>query len=111
MSKPRATVARKNSLATGRNLEQNLTQRGKHLPLVGTGFNPNVFSPCKDDSGHVGMVTVAGRGCPAGLGWISGPGGGGQGTWARAPCRCPEQGEKKVWIQFGCLVLIHAVGI
>ena len=26
---------------TGRNLEQNLTQRGNHLPLVGTGFIPN----------------------------------------------------------------------
>ena len=41
------------------------------------------------------MVTVAGRGCPAGLGWISGPGGDGHGTWARAPGRCLEQGEKK----------------
>ena len=40
-------------------------------------------------------MTVAGRGCPAGLSWISGPGGGGLGTWARAPGRCPEQGEKK----------------
>ena len=30
---------------------------------------------------------MAGWGCPAGLGWISGPGGGGQGTWARAPGR------------------------
>ena len=25
-------------------------------------------------------MTVAGRGCPVGLGWISGPGGGGLGT-------------------------------
>ena len=38
---------------------------------------------------------MAGRGYPAGLGGISGPGGGGQGTWARAPGRCTEQGEKK----------------
>ena len=38
---------------------------------------------------------MAGGGCLAGLGWISGPGGGGLGTWARAPCRCPEQGEMK----------------
>ena len=42
-------------------------------------------------------MTVAGQGCPAGLGWISRPGGGGLGTGsgARAPGRCPEQGEKK----------------
>ena len=40
-------------------------------------------------------MTVARRGCPAGFCWISGPGGGGLGTWARAPGRCPEQGEKK----------------
>ena len=40
-------------------------------------------------------MTVAGRGCPVGLGWISGPGGGGLGTLARALGRCLEQGEKK----------------
>ena len=38
---------------------------------------------------------MAGQGCPAGLGWISGPGEGGLVTWARAPGRCLEQGEKK----------------
>ena len=82
---------------TGRNLEQNPTQRGNHLPLVGTGFNPNVFSPCKDDSGHVEMVTVAGRVCPAGIGWISGPGGGGQGTWARA-----SAWSREIFMGFRC---------
>ena len=41
------------------------------------------------------MVTVAGRGCPAGLGWSSGPGGGGQGTWARAPGRCRSRERRK----------------
>ena len=38
---------------------------------------------------------MGGQGCPAGLGWMSRPGGGGQGTSASAPGRCPEQGEKK----------------
>ena len=94
MSKPRATVARKNSLADNRKKPwAEPDSEGNHLPLVGTGFNP--INLVHLDSSHVGMVTVAGRGCPAGLGWISGPGGGGLGTWARAPGRCPEQGKKK----------------
>ena len=49
----------------GRNLEQNRPQKGNRLPLVGTGFNLVHL-----DSSHLG-------------------------TWARAPDRCPEQGEKK----------------
>ena len=94
MSKPRATVARKNSLADNKKKPwAQPDSEGNHLPLVGTSFNP--INLVHLDSRHVGMVTVAGRGCPAGLGWISGPGGGGLGTWARAPGRCPEQGEKK----------------
>ena len=97
MSKPRTTVARKNSLADNRKKPwAEPDSEGNHLPLVGTGFNQIYWVHL--ESSHVGMrwqVTVAGRGCPAGLGWISGPGGGGLGTWARAPGRCPEQGEKK----------------
>ena len=85
MSKPRATVARKNSLADNRKKPwAEPDSEGNHLPLVGTGFNPIYWVHL--ESSHVGMrwqVAVAGRGCPVGLGWISGPGGGGLGTWAR----------------------------
>ena len=92
MSKPRATVARKNSLADNRKKPwAEPDSEGNHLPLVGTGFNP--MNLVHLDSSHVGMrwqVTVAGRGCPAGLGWISGPGGAGLRTWARAPGRCSD---------------------
>ena len=47
---------------------------------------------------------MAGQGCPAGLGW---PGVGGLGTWARAPGRCPEQGEKKenMFREFRCSLI------
>ena len=38
---------------TGRNLEQNRTQRGNHLPLVGTGFSPMYW--VSFESSHVGM--------------------------------------------------------
>ena len=89
MSKPTATVARKNSLADDRKKPwAEPASEGNHLPLVGTGFNP--INLVHLDSSHVGMVTVA-----AGLGWICGPGGGGLGTWARDPGTCPEQREKK----------------
>ena len=97
MSKPRATMASKNSLADNRKKPwAEPDSEGNHLPLVGTSFNPIYWVHL--ESSHVGMrwqVTMAGRGCPVGLGWISGPGGGRLGTWARAPGRCPEQGEKK----------------
>ena len=75
MSKPRATVARKNSLADNRKKSwAEPDSEGNHLPLVGTGFNPIYW--VHFESSHVGMrwqVTVAGGGCPVGLGWISGP--------------------------------------
>ena len=40
-------------------------------------------------------MTVAGRGCPVGLGWISGPGGGGLGTRARGSRQVPGAGREE----------------
>ena len=84
MSKPRATVARKNSLADKQ--EETLSRTGLGGGTICRWLAPVLIQMnlVHLDSSHVGMVTVAGRGCPAGLGWISGPGGGGLGTWARS---------------------------
>ena len=57
MSKPRATVARKNSLAYNRKKPwAEPDSEGNHLPLVGTGFNP--INLVHLDSSHVGRTRV-----------------------------------------------------
>ena len=57
MSKPRATVARKNSLADNRKKPwAEPDSEGNHLPLVGTGFSPMHW--VSFESSHVGMRSL-----------------------------------------------------
>ena len=110
MSMPRATVARNNSLKKlpsyrkkkGRNLGQNQTQRGypsaagPHRFVVGKQrFLQTMSNPVKSRARQCEWVgRTPGQSSYRGMGW-SRPEGGAEETWARAPGKCPEQGERK----------------